>query len=54
MTWEVTRTVRGRLNVPDDPESDLHATSKKFRYCANRTAGWAWRYPDLCNRQERS
>jgi len=46
MAWEVTRTVRVRLDVPDDRKSDLHATNKKFQYCANHTADWAWRYPD--------
>jgi len=46
MVWEVTRTVRVRLDVPDDRKSDLHATNDKFQYCANRTADWAWRYPD--------
>ena len=46
MVWEVTRTVRIRLDVPDDRKSDLHATNSKFQYCANRTADWAWRYPD--------
>ncbi len=45
MVWEVTRTVRVRLDVPDDRKSDLHATNSKFQYCANRTADWAWRYP---------
>ncbi|GAA0277515.1 RNA-guided endonuclease TnpB family protein [Halobacterium noricense] len=44
--WEVTRTVRVRLDVPDDRKSDLHATNKKFQYCANRTSEWAWRYLD--------
>jgi len=46
MAWEVTRTVRVRLDVPDDRKSDLHATNSKFQYCANRTADWAWRYPE--------
>jgi len=46
MAWEVTRTVRVRLDVPDDRKSDLHATNDKFQYCANCTADWAWRYPD--------
>jgi IS605 OrfB family transposase len=46
MAWDVTRTVRVRLDVPDDRKSDLHATNSKFQYCANRTAEWAWRYPD--------
>ncbi len=46
MAWEVTRTVVVRLDVPDDRKSDLHATNSKFQYCANRTADWAWRYPD--------
>jgi IS605 OrfB family transposase len=45
MAWDVTRTVRVRLNVPADCKSDLHATNKQFQYCANRTAEWAWRYP---------
>jgi len=42
----VTRTVRVRLDVPDDRKSDLHATNSTFQDCANRTADWAWRYPD--------
>jgi putative transposase len=46
MAWEITRTVRVRLDVPDDRKSDLHATNSKFQYCANCTADWAWRYPD--------
>jgi len=46
MVWEVMRTVRVRLDVPDDRKSDLHATNNKFQYCANRTSEWAWRYPD--------
>ena len=46
MAWAVTRTVRVRLNVPDDRKSDLHATNDKFQYCANSTADWAWRYPE--------
>jgi len=46
MAWEVTRTVRVRLDVPNDRKSDLHATNSKFQYCANRTADWAWRYPE--------
>jgi len=41
----VTRTVRVRLDVPDDRKSDLHATNQRFQFCANRTAEWAWRYP---------
>ncbi|MBX0297062.1 RNA-guided endonuclease InsQ/TnpB family protein [Haloarcula nitratireducens] len=46
MAWELTRTVRVCLDVPDDRKSDLHATNTKFQYCANRTADWAWRYPN--------
>ncbi|ADB62024.1 transposase, IS605 OrfB family [Haloterrigena turkmenica DSM 5511] len=46
MAWKVTRTVRVRLEVPDDRKSDLHATNDRFHYCANRTSEWAWRYPD--------
>ena len=49
MAWDVTRTVRVRLDVPDSRKSDLHATNNLFQYCANRTAEWAWRYPhDNC------
>ena len=46
MAWEITRTVRVRLDVPDDRKSDLHATNSKFQYGANHTADWAWRYPE--------
>jgi IS605 OrfB family transposase len=46
MAWEISRTVRVRLNVPDHRKSDLHATNTKFQYCANRTAEWAWQYPE--------
>jgi putative transposase len=46
MAWVVTRTVRVRLDLPDDRKRDLHATNSKFQYCANRTADWAWRYPN--------
>lgn len=46
MAWDVIRTVRVRLNVPDDRKSDLHATNTLFHHCANRTSEWAWRYPD--------
>jgi hypothetical protein len=46
MAWELVRTVRVRLDVPDDRKSDIHATTTKFQYCANRTADWAWRYPN--------
>ncbi len=46
MAWEVTRTVRVRLDVPDNRKSDLHATNNRFQHCANRTSEWAWRYPD--------
>ncbi|PSQ14775.1 transposase [Halobacteriales archaeon QS_7_69_60] len=46
MAWGVTRTVRVQLDVPDDRKSDLHATNDLFQYCANRTANWAWCYPE--------
>lgn len=46
MAWEVKRTVRVRLDVPDDRKQDLHATNQLFQHCANRAAEWAWRYPD--------
>ncbi len=46
MVWDVTQTVKVRLDVPDDRKSDLHATNTKFQHCANRTAQWAWNYPD--------
>ena len=45
MAWEVTRTERVPLVVPDDRKRDLHATNDLFQHCANRTAQWAWRYP---------
>jgi hypothetical protein len=38
MAWEITRTVRVGIDVPDDRKNDLHATNDKFQYCANRTA----------------
>jgi hypothetical protein len=40
------RTVKIKLDVPDGRCDDLHQTKKQFLYCANRTAEWAWRYPD--------
>jgi hypothetical protein len=46
MVWAVTRTVRVRVDVPDNRKCDLHATNALFQYCANRTAAWAWRYPE--------
>ncbi|GAB6880173.1 RNA-guided endonuclease TnpB family protein [Halorubrum gandharaense] len=46
MAWEVTRTVRVRLNVPADRKNDLHDTNNLFQYCASRTSDWAWRYPE--------
>lgn len=46
MAWEVTRTVRVRLNVPADRKNDLHVTNNLFQHCATKTAEWAWRYPD--------
>ena len=46
MVWDVTRTVKVRLDVPDDRKSDLHATNTEFQHCASRTAQWAWNYPD--------
>lgn len=46
MAWEITRTPKIKLNVPDDRKSDFHATNAQFQYCANRTSDWAWRYPD--------
>ncbi|WP_226021888.1 RNA-guided endonuclease InsQ/TnpB family protein [Halomicrobium salinisoli] len=46
MAWTIKRTVCVRLDVPDGRKSDLHATNDCFQYCANRTAEWAWNYPD--------
>jgi putative transposase len=46
MAWEVKRSVSVRLDVPDGRKSDLHATNTLFQQCANRTAEWAWRYPE--------
>lgn len=54
MAWEVTRTVRVRLEMPESRKRDLHATNDRFQYCANRTADWAWRYPaETCVSAER-
>jgi hypothetical protein len=46
IAWDGTRTARVRLDLPDDRKSGLHATNIHFQPCANRTADWAWRYPD--------
>ena len=46
---EVIRTVKVKLNVPDQRRPDLHQTKDQFLHCANTTAAWAWRYPnDYC------
>jgi putative transposase len=40
---EVIRTVKVKLDVPDQRRDDLHQTADHFRYCANQTSEWAWR-----------
>ena len=40
------RTVKVKLDVPDERCDDLHQTKEQFLHCANTTAAWAWRYPD--------
>ena len=46
---DVVRTVRVKLNVPDERCNDLHQTKDQFLHCANTTAEWAWRHPnDYC------
>jgi IS605 OrfB family transposase len=46
---EVIRTVKVKLDVPDERCEDLHQTKNQFLHCANTTAAWAWRYPnDYC------
>jgi hypothetical protein len=45
----VIRTVKVKLDVPDQRRTDLHRTNDQFLHCANTTATWAWRYPeDYC------
>jgi len=43
---DVIRTVKVKLDVPDERCDDLHQTKDQFLHCANTTAEWAWRYPD--------
>ncbi|QKG91311.1 IS200/IS605 family element transposase accessory protein TnpB [Halorubrum salinarum] len=43
---DVVRTVKVKLDVPDERCDNLHQTKKQFLHCANTTAAWAWRYPD--------
>jgi len=40
------RTVKVKLDVPDERCDDLHQTKDQFLHCANTTAAWAWRHPD--------
>ena len=42
----VIRTVKIKLDVPDERCEDLHQTKDQFLYCANTAAAWAWRHPD--------
>ena len=43
------RTVKVKLDVPDERCDDLDQTKEQFLHCANRTAEWAWRHPnDYC------
>jgi hypothetical protein len=41
----VIRTVKVKLDVPDERCDDLHQTKEQFLHCANTTAEWVWRYP---------
>jgi len=43
---DVIRTVKVKLDVPDERCDDLHQTKDQFLHCANTTAAWAWRHPD--------
>ncbi|MFC7228727.1 transposase [Salinirubellus salinus] len=43
---DVIRTVKVKLDVPDERCDDLHQTKTQFLHCANTTAEWAWRYPN--------
>ncbi|WP_096394482.1 RNA-guided endonuclease TnpB family protein [Halorubrum trapanicum] len=43
---DVIRTVKVKLDVPDERCDDLHQTKEQFLHCANTTAAWAWRHPD--------
>ncbi|MFC6758105.1 MULTISPECIES: RNA-guided endonuclease InsQ/TnpB family protein [Haloarcula] len=46
---DVIRTVKVKLDVPDERCDDLHQTKNQFLHCANTTAAWAWRHPnDYC------
>ncbi len=45
----VIRTVKVKLDVPDERCDDFHQTKQQFIHCANTTAEWAWRHPnDYC------
>jgi IS605 OrfB family transposase len=43
MEMEVIRTVKVKLEVPEQRRDALHQTADQFRYCANQTSEWAWR-----------
>jgi len=43
---DVIRTVKVKLDVPNERCDDLHQTKDQFLHCANTTAAWAWRFPD--------
>ena len=46
---DVIRTVKIKLDVPNERCDDLHQTKNHFLHCANTTAEWAWRHPnDYC------
>jgi IS605 OrfB family transposase len=46
---DVIRTVKVKLDVPEERCDDLHQTKQQFLHCANTTAEWAWRHPnDYC------
>jgi IS605 OrfB family transposase len=43
---DVVRTVKVKIDVPDERCDDLHQTKDQFLHCANTTAAWAWRHPN--------
>ncbi|QUO47956.1 MULTISPECIES: RNA-guided endonuclease InsQ/TnpB family protein [Halorubrum] len=43
---DVIRTVKVKLDVPNERCDDLHQTKEQFLHCANTTAAWAWRHRD--------
>lgn len=44
---EVMRSIKVKLEVPEQHRDDLFRTADQFRYCANQTAEWTWRNPSV-------